>query len=83
MLQPDAGRYAGRHGGALSFSRGEDPGEVSGGELIAIERARPEVTMKKIRLSPKPMQRRLLIAIVTSAVFSGVFVGLILIGRHG
>ena len=38
--------------------------------------------MKRIRPSPKPIEWRLLIAIVSSAVFAGALVGLILIGLH-
>ena len=43
--------------------------------------------MKKQRRSilpkPKPIEPRLFIAIIASAVFAGVFVGLVIIGHHG
>ena len=41
--------------------------------------------MKKPQKGQKTafMERRLLIAIVASAVFAGVFVGLMMIGHHG
>ena len=43
--------------------------------------------MKKQRRSiqpkPKPIEPRLFIAIIASAVFAGVFVGLVVIGHHG
>ena len=39
--------------------------------------------MKKIQRTPEPMERRLIVAIVASAIFAGVFVGLIMIGYRG
>ncbi len=38
---------------------------------------------KGIQPKPKPIEPKLLIAIVASAVFTGVFAGLVIIGHHG